>query len=565
MKNIAKILIATVGIALIFTACLKEGALPFYKNGNATVLSNNTSSAHPAVSDSSKIVYTLNWSWPNYTTDSSNQKFVIQIDSAGHNFLKPVTRVVKGAISSSFTAKDLNDIVFGFGDINAPYTLEMQVLSSYGNNNEQYKSNPVTLVVTPYVIPITLTLTPAGPLTLTVENAANTAVTFNWNATVFGNLPLNYAIQIVRTDSSFTTPKVLTFGTALTGGMTVSDLNTVAVNAGIAANTTGSLAFRVIAYQGTNFANPLASNVVNLTVTTYLSIMTWYIPGDYVSASYPGSTFLNWDPANSPQIKSTATAPTKLEGYVYMANTANNWKFATQPNWNGPNYGDDNNSGVLNPNAANNISKPAGYYKLNADAAALTYTAVATAWGVIGDATPQGWNDETALAYDPALQTWTGGMTLTLGSFKFRANHSWDYNYGSTAANATLDAGGSNIPVTLASDYYFVLDLSHPNAYVYSANRWGLIGDATPDGWNSDQNMSWDAANKAMTITLDLVVGSIKFRANDAWDLNLGGDLSNLTQGGANIPITTAGNYTVKLYISGAGGHCTITQNKKRK
>jgi len=296
--------------------------------------------------------------------------------------------------------------------------------------------------------------------------------------------------------------------------------------------------------------------------TTLADTRTWYIPGDYVAASYPGTSFANWDPANSPQVKSTVTSPDKLEGYVYMANSSNQWKFASQPNWNGPNYGDDNNSGVLNPNAANNITKPAGYYKLNADAAALTYTAVATVWGVIGDATPMGWNDETALAYEPATRTWTGGMSLTAASFKFRANHSWDYNYGSTAANNTLDAGGSNISCTLASDYFFVLDLSNPNAYTYSANRWGVIGDATPDGWNSDQNMSWDPTNKAMTITLNLTAGTFKFRANDGWDLNLGGDPASLTQGGNNIPIATAGNYTIKLFLTGgSASHCTITQN----
>ncbi len=298
--------------------------------------------------------------------------------------------------------------------------------------------------------------------------------------------------------------------------------------------------------------------------TTLADTRTWYIPGDYVAASYPGSTFANWDPANSPQVKSTVSAPDNLEGYVYMANASNSWKFATQPNWNGPNYGDDNNSGVLNPNAANNISSPAGYYKLNANAAAMTYTAVATAWGVIGDATPNSWNDETALAYYPATSTWKGGMHLTAASFKFRANHSWDYNYGSTAANSTLDAGGSNIAVALESDYFFVLDLSHPNAYTYTADRWGVIGDATPDGWNSDQNMTWDASTKSLSITLNLVAGTFKFRANDGWDNNLGGDPAALTAGGANIAIAAAGNYTLKLFLTGATPYCTIVKNSKK-
>ena len=154
-------------------------------------------------------------------------------------------------------------------------------------------------------------------------------------------------------------------------------------------------------------------------------------------------------------------------------------------------------------------------------------------------------------------------MALTAGEIKFRANHSWDYNYGSTAANATLDAGGSNIPIAVAADYYFTLDLSHPNEYTYTANRWGLIGSATPDGWNSDQNMTWDSSLKALKITVALTAGEIKFRANDDWAINLGGELGALTPGGANIAIAAAGNYTITLYLDGTP-HCTIVKNGKK-
>ena len=68
---------------------------------------------------------------------------------------------------------------------------------------------------------------------------------------------------------------------------------------------------------------------------------TWNVPGDYVVASYPGTSLANWAPDASPQVKSGASAPDNLEGYVNMANGSNNWKFATQPNWDGPNYTDD--------------------------------------------------------------------------------------------------------------------------------------------------------------------------------------------------------------------------------
>ena len=562
MKNIVKFLIAAVAIVMVFTACQKEGDLPLYKSGNGVVVSGSTQTVTAVVADSSKTVLTLTWTWPNYATDSANQKFVVQIDSAGKNFAKPVTRVLYGKLSTSFTAQELNTIVFGFGGIGAPYTLEMRIISSYSNNNELYASNAVSVSVTPYIIPVALSMEPTGPLTLVVEDADNVAVTCSWNATTFGNLPVNYALQIALAGTDFASPTVKTFGTAVTGTMTVNDLNSAAINAGIAPNATGDLEMRIIAYHGANFANPIYSDVETLNVTTYLSTITWYIPGNYVAASYPGTSFLDWDPANSPQIVSLATSPTKLEGYVYMANAVNEWKFASKPNWNGPNYGAGATAGALDA-AGGNFSSTAGYYKLNVDAMALTYTAVATAWGVIGSATPGAWDDETALTFDPVTSTWRGGVPCVAGEFKFRANHDWGFNYGSTAANATLDAGGSNIPVTVAADYYFILDLSHPNAYTYTVDTWGLIGSATPDGWNSDQNMTCDATNKALTITIDLIVGEFKFRANDAWAVNLGGDMANLTQDGPNIPIASAGNYTIKLYLDGTK-RCTVVKNGKK-
>ena len=277
--------------------------------------------------------------------------------------------------------------------------------------------------------------------------------------------------------------------------------------------------------------------------TTLANTRTWNIPGDYVAASYPGSTFADWSPDKSPQVISTVSAPDKLEGYVYMSKATNEWKFASQPNWDGPNYG-DGGTNKLDANGGN-FKSNAGYYKINADAAAMNYTAVATVWGVIGDASPKGWDDETPLAYNPTSRTWQGVMHLTKAEMKFRANHNWDFNYGSSTKDAKLNAGGDNIPVTLESDYSISLDLSHPNAYTYAANRWGVIGDATPGGWDNDTNMTWDAVNKVFKVTLNLTAKSLKFRANDGWDINYGGALNALSSGGDNISVPSDGNYTI--------------------
>lgn len=79
--------------------------------------------------------------------------------------------------------------------------------------------------------------------------------------------------------------------------------------------------------------------------------------------------------------------------------------------------------------------------------------------------------------------------------------------------------------------------------------------DHTNYGWNSDQDLTFDTATKTWSITLDLVAGEIKFRANDDWAINFGDDGADasLEYNGANIAISESGNYTITLDLSTPG------------
>lgn len=52
------------------------------------------------------------------------------------------------------------------------------------------------------------------------------------------------------------------------------------------------------------------------------------------------------------------------------------------------------------------------------------------------------------------------------------------------------------------------------------------------------------------TVTTTLKEGTFKFRANDGWDINLGGSLLDLTPGADNIPAPTTGKVTITLDLS---------------
>src|SRR5690606_11315868 len=82
----------------------------------------------------------------------------------------------------------------------------------------------------------------------------------------------------------------------------------------------------------------------------------------------------------------------------------------------------------------------------------------------------------------------------------------------------------------------------------------GIVGSATAGGRHVDTDMRLADATKTdkytWTIITYLNVGAAKFRANDNWDANWGGDdfpSGTGVQGGGDIPISVAGYYKVTL------------------
>jgi hypothetical protein len=136
-----------------------------------------------------------------------------------------------------------------------------------------------------------------------------------------------------------------------------------------------------------------------------------------------------------------------------------------------------------------------------------------------------------------------------------------DSNTKYGGSGSVLEVNGSGIGVD-ASGWYILSANTNDLTYSTDAYMIGLIGSATPNGWDTpDQKMDYDAKTGTWSITIDLVDGEIKFRKNDGWAWNLGGTPDDLTQGGANLPVS-AGNYTITLtIINDATGTCTIVKN----
>ena len=133
----------------------------------------------------------------------------------------------------------------------------------------------------------------------------------------------------------------------------------------------------------------------------------------------------------------------KFKGYMYL--NQNGFKFSTQPNWDGTNYGADFDTA---PDAGNIvITEEAGFYQVDVDLSKKTYTLTPFTIGIIGNATPKGWDGDTNMTYNPEERCWElKDVTLTDGEMKFRHTNDWNLSWGGELDNLTTQ-NGPNIVV----------------------------------------------------------------------------------------------------------------------
>ena len=135
-------------------------------------------------------------------------------------------------------------------------------------------------------------------------------------------------------------------------------------------------------------------------------------------------------------------------GYMYL--NQKGFKFSTQPNWDGTNYGADFDTA---PNAGNiMITEEAGFYQVDVNLSEKTYTLTPFTIGIIGNATPKGWSGDTDMTYNPEERCWElKNVELTDGEMKFRHTNDWSLNWGGPLDALVHD--GDNIAINEAGTY----------------------------------------------------------------------------------------------------------------
>lgn len=317
--------------------------------------------------------------------------------------------------------------------------------------------------------PVLTAPTDGAAYILTPQNASVQAERFTWKSANFGgDVQVNYVVEMDAKGNEFKAPQVI--GSALPSdtqvSVTVESMNGASLTVGAAPFSPSEMEVRVKATVGTT---NMFSNVIGIVVTPYTteSPKLW-VPGGYAVASGYAK---DWDPATSPTLAASGYGKVDFEGYINFNDANAEFKFTSFPEWKGE-FAAGATPGTLALTGDNFKIPAAGYYKMEVDTEKLTYKATKMVWGIVGNATPGGWDADTPMTYDKVTKKWTVIATLTAQSapdngMKFRANNNWDYNFGDTGADGTLEGGGTNIG-TSAGTYLITLDLSNPRAYTYT-------------------------------------------------------------------------------------------------
>lgn len=183
--------------------------------------------------------------------------------------------------------------------------------------------------------------------------------------------------------------------------------------------------------------------------------------------------------------------------------------------------------------------------------------------GIIGAATPGGWGADTDMYRPDASKPseWQVIVKLTGGqNLLFIEDDKFDTKWG------VGGKGGADIPIANSGYYLAKLNVATgvysftPVSVPSIPNGLSLTGDGI-GGWGVDTNLTQSGTDaNVYTGTVNLTVGSVKFRHTGDWGINWGGsagdnDPANYPSAwgknnGGNIRINTAGTYFVWINIA---------------
>lgn len=405
-------------------------------------------------------------------------------------------------------------------------------------------------------------------------DSLKSVISFNWNDPKYsvGLKSSKFTVVMGNTGKNFVSSLSKEFTGVLTGAMVGKEINGMALRLGGIVGQPIILDVKVIASQSNN-NEPKSSAILPITVTPYgdlgltsnpTSITPSAATPDAIGATFSWNVAFNGFSGVKTYAIQYAKAGTSFATPVVNSVSGFSKSFThLQLNDIALGYG-------IAPSVAGNVefrlkatNELGVVIYSNTVALSITPYVAINSVGVIGDATPGGWNTDTDLYRPDAANKpteWTTIVYLIGGkAAKFRTDDDWAINWGDVGfPSGTGTKGGSNIPVN-TSGYYRVDFNAATAAYTFtlqtvpSLTSLSIIGSGTPGGWGSDTNLTQDVTNpNVFTGTVVFTDGEAKFRKTGDWGTNFGSSTYPSGWGvgnGSNIPVK-AGTYFVRIDIA---------------
>lgn len=303
-------------------------------------------------------------------------------------------------------------------------------------------------------------------------------LTLVWDHAAYSvDTEINYTVQVAAAGTGFATPVTVGTTTNRYYSLTGQELKDILTDAdpdglGMSAEEDAMIEARIVASLGDNADLEMVSNVLPLTVVFGTGEVV--TPGEdpqlfFVGAPQAYYGVNAWTPTDAIPMRYIGDGTTMVfEAYVKVG-AGDGFKFVSQQaDWNDltGNYGTIGGAqdGNLENSGGSGDIKVAetdgeGQYYVWVDIDNMMYKAVKMQWGIIGAATPGGWDSETPMTYDFATNTWSITTTLTADEMKFRtantgnfiANDPWKFNIGDSDPMVTYDPSAPNFSVSAGS------------------------------------------------------------------------------------------------------------------
>ena len=280
---------------------------------------------------------------------------------------------------------------------------------------------------------------------LSAQTSANIAERLLWNTPSFGaQTSVSFTIEgsstnlFAATDPGYFSSGALTennYAVSVANLLTIADALDLDGDPTSGKESSGMAYLRVTASVG-DATDSNGSSVVSEPQEIKITMVETEGEAPAPMLAVPGQ-YQGWNPGGAPLLAASAAGQTDFEGFIYMdIDEADNqgFKFVEGVDgvydWGNPDWG-KSDDGILVIDGESNITVDEdGLYYIQADTGAGTYSTTLMSLGLIGSATPTGWESDTDFVYDATNNVLTLDINLINGEkYKVRANNSWDIGF----------------------------------------------------------------------------------------------------------------------------------------